>query len=439
MMKRLIVLCFCFALLSGQSYAQEPFNIAVRPEKLATMLTQLYGPEGLIVDSLAVLESGDTHSAHFNSAFQTEFTQFSTALTSRLAAAPLPSPASGFTYEFDPSLGVFNRTTQSFGPILAERAETIGGGRFSFGFTFQHFNFDTLEGQDLRSIPAVFTHDHAERRGGREDVVTTMNSITARINQFTVFLSYGLTDRFDVSVAIPLVSNDLQIVSDARIQRIGTASDEIHFFREADDNIGEQRIFTAFGSASGLGDLTIRLKGNFWRAGGLSLGTDLRVPTGDEQDLLGVGAAGFKPFLIWSSTFGAISPHVNAGYQWNGSSVLAGDPTTGESKDLPDQGFLTVGADFGVGSRFTLAVDVLGQYFVDSPRMIRENFRALDGISVFPTVRFEEDSFLVLNGAVGFKLNVFQQLLVDFNLLFNLNDNGLQDKVTPLVGIEYAF
>ena len=28
--------------------------------------------------------------------------------------------------------------------------------------------------------------------------------------------------------------------------------------------------------------------------------------------------------------------------------------------------------------------------------------------------------------------------LVDFNLLFNLDNNGLRDKITPLVGLEYG-
>ena len=43
----------------------------------------------------------------------------------------------------------------------------------SFGFAFQRFNFDTVEGLDLRTVPAVFTHDNAVLLGGREDVVTT--------------------------------------------------------------------------------------------------------------------------------------------------------------------------------------------------------------------------------------------------------------------------
>ena len=84
-----------------------------------------------------------------------DFSQFSTALVSQLVSVPLPSPASGFTYHFDPSLGVFQRTTQSFGPILAERADTIGGGRVSFGVAFQRFTFDTVEGLDLDTLIAV--------------------------------------------------------------------------------------------------------------------------------------------------------------------------------------------------------------------------------------------------------------------------------------------
>jgi len=438
MLRRLSLLfALCIALGSPRAFGQEPFNVAVTPDKLAFLLTQLYGPNGLIVDSLTVLPSGDTHSAHFNSGFQSEFTQFNTALASQIVNVPLPSPASGFTYEFDPSLGVFARTTQSFGPILAERAETIGGKRFSFGFTFQHFTFDTIEGLDLDSVPAVFTHDDFQLRGGREDLVTTINSINATVNQFTTFLTYGVTDRLDVSVAIPVVSNDMTILSDATVQRIGTTDPQIHFFREVDGSLGRRRLFTAFGSASGLGDITLRLKAR--TAGGLSLALDLRAPTGDEEDLLGSGAAGVRPFLIWSAGGGAFSPHINLGYQWNGKSTLAGDPTTGESGELPDQAFYTVGADFSLGSRFTFAMDVLGQYIIDSPRVSVEEFLALDGVSTFQTLAFQKDSFNSLSGAMGFKLNVVENLLVDFNLLFNLDNNGLRDKVTPLAGIEYAF
>ena len=183
--------------------------------KLALLIPGLFGPGGLKVDSQARLPDGSTHSAHFNSAFQAEFTQFNIALASQLAAVPLPTPASGFTYTFDSSLGVFQRSTQSFGPILTERAETIGKGKFTFGVTYQHFGFDSLEGLSLGDVPAVFTHDDAQLGGGRSDVVTTSNSIDASVDQTVAFLSYGLGSRLDISVAIPFVTVDLAARSEA--------------------------------------------------------------------------------------------------------------------------------------------------------------------------------------------------------------------------------
>ncbi len=438
MRKRALTTVLFLLLASGASQAQDPFNVAVPADKLSTIFTNIYGPDGLIVDSLRALPTGQTHSAHFNSAFQSQFTQFGVALTSQIAAVPLPSPASGFTYEFDSDLGVFQRTSQSFGPILAERAETIGGGRFTFGFSFQNFTFDTIEGLDVDNIPAVFTHDSAQLLGGREDVVTTVNSVDARVNQFTTFLSYGLTDRLDLSLAIPVVSTELSVVSRATVRRLGTVDPEIHFFREYDDSVGDLRTFTAFGSASGIGDLTLRLKGRM--GGSAALGLDVRVPTGDEENLLGVGAPGVRPFFVLSRSGKAFSPHLNVGYLWNGSSVLAGDPATGETADLPDQVTYVLGADFGVSSRFTFVLDVIGSYLIDAPRLNQTTFVGLNPAhTTFPTIEFTEESYNLLSGAVGFKLNVVESLLVDVNLLFNLDNNGLRDKITPLVGFEYAF
>ncbi len=91
--------------------AQEPINVAVQVTELWRIFKDLYGPNGLVVNSNVPLPSGATHSSHFNSGFESEFSQFGTALTSQIVSLPLPPPASGFTYEFDPGLGVFQRTT----------------------------------------------------------------------------------------------------------------------------------------------------------------------------------------------------------------------------------------------------------------------------------------------------------------------------------------
>ena len=170
--KRLLVI-ICLVASSTPASAQEPYNLTAPVSNLATLFHDLYGAHGLIVDSEATLPGEQPHSAHFTSDFQFNFSQFNTALVNHLVTVPLPSPAAGFTYEFDASIGVFRRTTQSFGPILAERAETIGARRVSTGFAIQHFSFSTVEGLDLGAVPAVFTHDNAQLlrrpRGRRDD------------------------------------------------------------------------------------------------------------------------------------------------------------------------------------------------------------------------------------------------------------------------------
>ncbi len=76
----------------------------------------------------------------FASAFQTSFAATATQLT----LLPLANPASGFVYQYDPQTGLYSRTTQSLGPVLTERGETIGRHKFAFGGTYQRFRFQNL-------------------------------------------------------------------------------------------------------------------------------------------------------------------------------------------------------------------------------------------------------------------------------------------------------
>ena len=434
-----LVLLAC-VLVSAPAWAQEPYNLTAPVQNLATLFHDLFGPRGLIVDSEATLPGEQPHTAHFTSDFQFNFNQFNTALVNHLVTVPLPSPAAGFTYEFDASVGVFRRTTQSFGPILAERAETIGARRVSAGFAVQHFSFSTVEGLDLGAVPAVFTHDNAQLLGGREDVVTTLNSIDASVDQFITYVTVGVADHLDVSLAAPVVSTSLKVVSTAQIQRLGTINPLTHFYRQSDGSIGTGRLFTASGSASGIGDLVVRVKNSAYRrnAAGVAFGLDLRIPSGDALNLLGTGAPGLQPFLVVSGTLQRISPHFNIGYQWNGSSILAGDPVTGQSGDLPDQVVYAAGADVGTG-RFTVVFDVIGRYMLDAERIVLQDFHARDGHSVFPTIGFSHESFNLLSGATGIKINALGRLLVTGNLLFALDDHGVRARVTPLIGVEYGF
>ena len=411
-------------------------------EKLAFLIPTLFGPTGLIVNSEARLPTGETHSAHFNSSFQSNFSPFNSALASRLASVPLPAPASGFTYTFDPALGVFNRSTRSFGPLVTDRAETIGKKRASIGFAYQYFSFDRIDGLDLGAIPIVFTHDNPVAGTGRDDVITATNAISARMAQFTTHVSYGISDRVDISVALPLVSVDLAVSSRATIRRIGTVNTAIHFFHQpTGDTFGDEAEFQKDGQASGIGDVAVRLKASVVHRPtlGVALGVESRLPTGDEKDLLGAGALPHTSFLIMSSRHGAFSPHLNASYQWNGKSLLGGNVLSGTREDLPDEAVVAVGADVGVGQKLSLAFDVVARRVINGEQVFADSFTALDGRSRFPVVRFARSSYNVFDGAVGLKANPGGGLLINLNVTFKLNDGGLRDRVTPLLGIEYSF
>lgn len=430
----------CCFLSAAQATAQ------TQPASLATLFADIYGPNGLVLSSDDVQLDGTNHAAHFNSAFQSDFQLVNIALTSQLTSVPLPSPASGFTYQFDPATGTFVRSTRSFGPILSDRAETIGKGRLAFGFSHQFFSFDHLDGASLTAIPAVFRHDSFESGGGRTDVVSTLNTIEATVSQFTGALTYGVTSRIDLSLAVPVVRTRLSLLSNAKILRLGTGANvQVHYFKdpEAIGGHGSTRQFFSEGSAGGLGDLLVRVKTTLVREGtrAMAAGVDVRLPTGDEQNLLGAGAAGLRPFAAFSSSYGPFAPHANIAYQWNGRSVLAGDVRAHIEGDLPDQFIYAAGSDLAVNSRFSIVFDVLGQRVLNSPQLSTYTLaaRGVAGSADLPDIRFANGSYWSTNGALGFKANVAPKVLVNFNMRFNIAGAGLSDRIAPLIGVEWAF
>lgn len=417
-----------------------------RPATLATLFEDVYGPRGLVLNSDDVQLDGTSHAAHFNSAFQSDFRLMNIALTGQLTTVPLPSPASGFTYRFDAATGTFVRSTRSFGPILADRGETIGRGRIAFGYTYQFFSYDHLDGRSLASVPAVFRHDDSDAGGGRADVVSTVNTIDVSVGQFTGALTYGLADRVDISLAVPVVRTRLALLSNATVHRIGTGGElGTHYFRDEDamGGYGSTRQFFSEGSAAGLGDLLARIKATVLREGqrALAVGADVRLPTGDEQNLLGSGAAGVRAFAALSAAVGRLAPHANVGYQWNGRSMLARGIREGDRGDLPDWFTFAVGADLLVAPHLSLVMDVFGQRVLDSPRLLTvdDTFTGPAGSVVLPDMRFATGSFWSTAGGFGLKGNVASRMLVTFNLRFAIADGGLTDRMAPLLGVEWAF
>jgi hypothetical protein len=440
---------------------------------LACTLPNLYGPFGLVLPN-------PTHTAHFNSTFQSNFSALNEAIATQLTLLPLASPASGFTYRFDPATGTFEQLRETFGPVLTERAETIGRHKFYFGATFQRFRFDKLDGVPLHDLPAVFRHQ--ERTGNpsgtlspayETQFVSTMNSLDLKVNQFTIFGTFGLTSHIDVSVAVPLSQIGFNVTSNATIVRtVNTdpgAGVFAHYFDPNDragslthtfsNNQFSPDIYTNSAkignlywdpsrhSAAGVGDVVVRAKGNVYRNERMSLAllTDVRFPTGDERNFLGSGAWGVKPSAAISIHTGRLTPHVNLGYQWNGASLLAGDILIGRKAKLPGFGFLSAGTDFGIARRLTLAADYIGQELINAPGIKSTTYtstRAIvstGDIASFDTIENVKKTYNQSNAAFGFKYNVFGRLLLSGNLLVALNDGGLRSRLAPLVGLSYSF
>lgn len=196
----------------GLSAALPP-PTAAAAQRISARSPTLYGPYGLVLPNPGV-------SDRFPSFFQTNL-----ALTAtQLAMLPLASPASGFVYHYDPKTGLSSRTSESFGPVLTERGETIGRHRFYFGGTFQRFRFNKLDGVSLHDLPAVLPAAPGSAPAGAPQVgaqfLSTQSSVDIKVNQFTFVGTFGLTNHIDVSVAVPLMQVGLNVNSVVTINRI---------------------------------------------------------------------------------------------------------------------------------------------------------------------------------------------------------------------------
>lgn len=466
--------------LAGQARGQSLCSTTAQG-KVACTVANVYGPGGLST-------TGDTLVAHNFISGQTSpnsfilnVTALSSAVGERLGVLPLVSPSSGATVAFDPALGGFVSSEYNFGPVLSERAGTIGRHKILIGFSYQDFDFDKIDGVDLKNLQAAFGQAPigtcstaggagAQNEGGcafiRDTVVTT-NNIDLRVNQYTAFVSFGLTSRFDVSVAVPFVNVRMAVTSAASIHNNGL-DDDFQFVGFGSGtpcaNPCFNRTFFNATGATGIGDVTVRGKYNLWKGekAGLAVGGDIRFPTGDALNYLGSGAYGIKPFGAFSYNFKRFSAHVNGGYEWNGQSFLAGNVATPTpfKASLPGQFFYTAGAEAGIFKRLSAAVDFLGSRYFNAARIQATTFTELpacniNAVNSVPTQQCNAPQFLTtstvdpnvqqFNGdyttsdlAVGLRFRPFGKLLLTANSIVKLNDAGLRSKFVPLLGITYS-
>jgi len=257
---------------------------------------------------------------------------FSDRLTTQLANFPLGSSTGGFTYSFDEQSGLYTRNTTSFGPAFTERAATIGRKKLSVGVNYQHTSFDSFGGESLKDGSISFYLPHTDccspaapppslqTPGFESDLMQATLTLKASTDTVAVFANYGVTDRFDIGLALPITHVDLDASVHATILRLSSTDNTlVHTFVQG-QNVAETT-FSDAGSATGLGDMVVRTKYNFLRSTNtwMSLGFDLRLPSGDSDNLLGLGTTQGKFLLIASSNHERVSPHVNMGFTVSGA------------------------------------------------------------------------------------------------------------------------
>lgn len=329
----------------------------------------------------------------------------SRSLLAALATQPLTSSSSGFTYRFNPTLGTVERSSGSFGPFFVERAATAGAGRAALAVSFQYARFTQLDGMNLRDGTLITTSNRFVDEAQAYDVETLHLDVSART--LTVSGSYGVTDRVDVGAAFPFISLSMD----------GSRT----------DNYRGARFQQIVGSASGMriGDALGRVKVNVAKGpwGGFSVGGDLRLPTGSEENLAGAGRAGERVFAIASAGSGTITSHFNAGLSRGGVSggfdygaALAGSPT----------------------ARLTIVGEVFGHRLNDIGR-ITASLAPHPTIPGVETLRLVEGATTTTTalGAVGVKWNLSNEWLLSANLLMPITDAGLTPRIMPSFTLEY--
>jgi hypothetical protein len=455
---------------------------------LAELLPELILRE-IIVQSPV---SGLSHVAHFSPIEANEPSNpavaivqaFNGQLATQFATFPLGSSTGGFTYVFDESLGTFRRGSSSFGPLFAERALTIGRRKLSAGFNYQRTSYDTFEGRNLDdgSIKFYLRHEdcctilnpgpnfifRVQPDGTRlvppfeGDLIEADLSLKATTHTAALFANYGVTDRWDIGLAVPFVRVDLDAGVRARILRLVTATNpDVHTFEIG--NPRAERVVQRSGHATGVGDIVLRTKYRVLPAagGGLAASIDFRLPTGDENELLGAGGVQAKFLLVASRENGRFGQHVNVGYTVAGGRV-AGTRIGDISSSLPDEINYSGGVAFVPSPRVTMMADVVGRTLRGAGRLdlVRKPFEyaafhpevpvpgpaECRGIQPFICTSIDLEEFdprsgnltLVL-GTAGVKFNPVGNLLISGNVLFPLSKAGLRSKVTTVIGVDYAF
>lgn len=334
-----------------------------------------------------------------------------------------------------------------FTPIFTESVWTVGQGRFLVGSNFSWYNLSRIRGTDLDNITFSFGQDNGS---DRVDVIMPL-SIEASV--FSVYGTYGLTDRFDIGFALPFVNMQFRN-SGTHFEVVGNQSGcsynngpncnfngtpESRRVTVSLNDTNDPDIARPFGlpeSSSYLGTLAVRGKYRFSQpgnAGQVAGVLDVRIPTRGDDNLLGSGDLGVRMTLIGEhQNMGAFKPFVNVGARiWDGTNTSNIAVATGFTQEL-------------LPNKLFFAFDLLGKFDLESDPFLTPVDNDVDLAeadaaeaslqrSTIPSVGSER----TLNAGLGFQFAATPRLQFYGSALFSLLNQGLQAPVAPTIGAAF--
>ncbi len=334
----------------------------------------------------------------------------------------------------------------SLGPIFAERAETLGAGRFFLGVETSGLQITSFSGAPSDALELNFFHENSDVAIGPDpplglplwerDVLQVRTAIDMDLVAATAVMSVGLTSFIDIGVAVPVVRTRFKGEAQALILAFDPSYP--HRFAGADLDPVVQASNSVSGSATGIGDISARLKINLTggtpRDGapatvGVALLGDVTFPTGDEEDLLGTGEGRGWALAIFSGRWGGFSPHLNAGYLLR-QGDLSNDAVLG-----------TIGFDAQATRGITVVADFIGQWELDDPANPLPGPVTFVGPGGFT---FESSSIpdrrrYLIDVAVGLKFEVGSDMILVTNALVPVRGIGLRPDIIWTFGLQGTF
>jgi hypothetical protein len=366
----------------------------------------------------------------------TAFDSLSDAIADAAARnLPIVAASAGFTYSYNPELEVFERTSETLGPLFLERPDTIGRGKFNVNVSYQYVELNEIDGDDMSELEAPDPIRIRVRDSAGNLLGFTANRLRYDLNvaNHIVGLSgtYGVLDNLDVNLLLPIIVTDYNVT--ARNKQLFIAGTDGIFNPQPEPELTGP----ADSEHTGVGDLLLRAKYQLPRHGSLrsALGLQLRLPTGDEDNFQGTGSFEASPFFYASTVlWGRVEPHASLGLDLRADDVER------------SQGRYGLGVDVDVTRRFGVALAFLGRSeFSESASESETSFGHLVNPSaslVQPRpllgISFDRKDYFDLS--FGVRVVVWRQLMLFANGIYALNDDGLRnDSVIPMGGIEGTF